>query len=124
VEAETTQGVTRLRRVQRTPGMGPCGKGRVVTPVYVGFGSMSLRGLPDAARVVAAAVRGVGRRVVLAGGWAGLGAAESLSAALAAAPAAPVRDRAAAVAAAMPTDGATVAPGRSWRRRAVARVER
>ncbi|MFJ4187170.1 glycosyltransferase [Kitasatospora sp. NPDC089509] len=41
-------------------------------PVYVGFGSMPLRGAPDAARVVVEAVRQQGRRVVLARGWAEL----------------------------------------------------
>ncbi|KJS60499.1 glycosyltransferase [Streptomyces rubellomurinus] len=45
-------------------------------PVYVGFGSMPLRGAPDAAEACAragvAAARAHGRRVVLARGWAGL----------------------------------------------------
>ncbi|BAV98549.1 glycosyltransferase [Lysobacter enzymogenes] len=42
-------------------------------PVYVGFGSMSLHAWKDdAARVAVDAVRAQGRRVILAGGWAGL----------------------------------------------------
>ncbi|WBP86065.1 glycosyltransferase [Kitasatospora cathayae] len=41
-------------------------------PVYVGFGSMPMRGAPDAARVAVEAVRAHGRRVVLARGWAEL----------------------------------------------------
>ncbi|MFI9359560.1 glycosyltransferase [Kitasatospora sp. NPDC053057] len=45
-------------------------------PVYVGFGSMPLRGTPDAARVVVEAARAHGRRVVLARGWAELAPAD------------------------------------------------
>ncbi|WP_152365742.1 glycosyltransferase [Microlunatus speluncae] len=41
-------------------------------PVYVGFGSMGLHTATDVARVAIEAVRGVGRRVVLASGWADL----------------------------------------------------
>ena len=42
-------------------------------PVYVGFGSMSLHAWKDdAARVAVDAARAQGRRVILAGGWAGL----------------------------------------------------
>jgi len=41
-------------------------------PVYVGFGSMSLHAWTDAARIAVEAVRAQGRRIVLAGGWAGL----------------------------------------------------
>ncbi|MGX2992959.1 glycosyltransferase [Streptomyces sp. JNUCC 64] len=43
-------------------------------PVYVGFGSMPMRAAEDVARVAVEAVRGRGRRVVLARGWAGLSA--------------------------------------------------
>ncbi|MEU2340096.1 glycosyltransferase [Streptomyces sp. NPDC006654] len=45
-------------------------------PVYVGFGSMALRGAPDAAKVAVEAVRAQGRRVLVAHGWAGLAAAD------------------------------------------------
>ncbi|MFD5461610.1 glycosyltransferase [Kitasatospora sp. NPDC127059] len=45
-------------------------------PVYVGFGSMPLRGAPDAAGVVVEAARARGRRVVLARGWAELAPAD------------------------------------------------
>lgn len=41
-------------------------------PVYVGFGSMSMRSSQDVARVVVEAVRAQGRRAVLARGWADL----------------------------------------------------
>jgi vancomycin aglycone glucosyltransferase len=41
-------------------------------PVYVGFGSMVMRSLPDLARVTLEAARAHGRRLVLARGWAGL----------------------------------------------------
>lgn len=41
-------------------------------PVYVGFGSMALHLSKDLARVAIEAVRGYGRRVLLARGWAGL----------------------------------------------------
>jgi len=41
-------------------------------PVYVGFGSTPLPALKDAARAAIAAVRGQGRRVLLAHGWADL----------------------------------------------------
>jgi vancomycin aglycone glucosyltransferase len=41
-------------------------------PVYVGFGSMAAYAPKDIARVAIEAVRGHGRRVVLARGWAGL----------------------------------------------------
>ncbi len=43
-------------------------------PVYVGFGSMSMRGSTDVAQVVIEAVRAQGRRAVLARGWADLSA--------------------------------------------------
>ncbi|MFI9155327.1 glycosyltransferase [Streptomyces sp. NPDC053367] len=42
-------------------------------PVYVGFGSMPLRGATGAAEVAVEAVRAHGRRVLLGRGWAGLG---------------------------------------------------
>ncbi|MFE4633466.1 glycosyltransferase [Streptomyces sp. NPDC056773] len=42
-------------------------------PVYVGFGSMAVRGGEDAARVAVEAVRAQGRRVLLGRGWAELG---------------------------------------------------
>ena len=42
-------------------------------PVYVGFGSMPMRGSTDLGRVVVDAVRKVGRRAVLSRGWADLG---------------------------------------------------
>lgn len=42
-------------------------------PVYVGFGSMSMQGSADAARVSIEAVRGQGRRVLVSRGWAELG---------------------------------------------------
>ncbi|MGA5097541.1 glycosyltransferase [Streptomyces lavendulocolor] len=41
-------------------------------PVYVGFGSMALRGAGDIAAVAVEAVRAQGRRVVIARGWADL----------------------------------------------------
>ncbi|GAA5063962.1 vancomycin aglycone glucosyltransferase [Thermocatellispora tengchongensis] len=41
-------------------------------PVYVGFGSMPMRGSEDAAGVAIEAVRAQGRRVLLGRGWAGL----------------------------------------------------
>lgn len=41
-------------------------------PVYVGFGSMPLRGPADLALAAVEAIRGLGRRVVVARGWAGL----------------------------------------------------
>ncbi|MFD8717347.1 glycosyltransferase [Streptomyces sp. NPDC059629] len=41
-------------------------------PVYVGFGSMAMRGAPDAARVAVEAVRAQGRRVLVGRGWADL----------------------------------------------------
>jgi vancomycin aglycone glucosyltransferase len=41
-------------------------------PVYVGFGSMPLRGSGDIARVAIEAIRAQGRRVLLARGWADL----------------------------------------------------
>ncbi|GAA2160942.1 MULTISPECIES: glycosyltransferase [Glycomyces] len=41
-------------------------------PVYIGFGSIPLRPREDAARVLIGAARRLGRRVVLASGWAGL----------------------------------------------------
>lgn len=40
-------------------------------PVYVGFGSMAMAASQDAARAAVVAARAHGRRVVLAGGWAG-----------------------------------------------------
>jgi vancomycin aglycone glucosyltransferase len=41
-------------------------------PVYVGFGSMAMRGSEDTARVAVEAVRAQGRRVIVAQGWANL----------------------------------------------------
>lgn len=41
-------------------------------PVYVGFGSIALDSVKDAARVAIAAIRAHGRRAVLLHGWAGL----------------------------------------------------
>jgi vancomycin aglycone glucosyltransferase len=41
-------------------------------PVYVGFGSMVMRGSEDPARVAIEAIRAQGRRVILARGWANL----------------------------------------------------
>ncbi|MER5520216.1 glycosyltransferase [Streptomyces sp. NPDC002763] len=41
-------------------------------PVYVGFGSMAMRGAPDAARTAVEAVRAQGRRLLVGHGWAGL----------------------------------------------------
>jgi vancomycin aglycone glucosyltransferase len=41
-------------------------------PVYVGFGSMNMRGSDDVAKVVIESVRAQGRRIVLGRGWAGL----------------------------------------------------
>lgn len=46
-------------------------------PVYVGFGSMAMRGSPDLAMVAVEAVRAHGRRVVLARGLAGLAPIDS-----------------------------------------------
>ncbi|MFD4511005.1 glycosyltransferase [Streptomyces sp. NPDC058457] len=45
-------------------------------PVYVGFGSMALRGAPDAARTAVEAVRAQGRRVLVGQGWAELASAD------------------------------------------------
>ncbi|RLV04538.1 glycosyl transferase [Streptomyces griseocarneus] len=45
-------------------------------PVYVGFGSMAMHTSKDLARVAVEAVRGRGRRVLLARGWAGLAPAD------------------------------------------------
>ncbi|MFJ8487332.1 glycosyltransferase [Streptomyces sp. NPDC094038] len=45
-------------------------------PVYVGFGSMAMRGAPDAARVAVEAVRARGRRVLIGSGWADLAPAD------------------------------------------------
>ncbi|MGW5847650.1 glycosyltransferase [Streptomyces sp. NPDC055254] len=42
-------------------------------PVYVGFGSMAVRGGEEAARVAIEAVRSKGRRVLVGSGWAELG---------------------------------------------------
>ncbi|MET7532769.1 glycosyltransferase [Streptomyces goshikiensis] len=42
-------------------------------PVYVGFGSMAVRGGEEAARVAIEAVRAKGRRVLVGSGWAELG---------------------------------------------------
>ncbi|MGW1374443.1 glycosyltransferase [Streptomyces sp. NPDC002446] len=42
-------------------------------PVYVGFGSMAVRGGEDAARVAIEAVRANGRRILVGRGWADLG---------------------------------------------------
>ncbi|POM25572.1 Zeaxanthin glucosyltransferase [Actinomadura rubteroloni] len=41
-------------------------------PVYVGFGSMPMHGARDVARTAVAAARAVGRRAIIARGWAGL----------------------------------------------------
>jgi vancomycin aglycone glucosyltransferase len=41
-------------------------------PVYVGFGSMAMLESKDIARVAIEAIRGQGRRVLIASGWAGL----------------------------------------------------
>ncbi|MFJ9705175.1 glycosyltransferase [Streptomyces sp. NPDC101234] len=41
-------------------------------PVYVGFGSMAMRGAPDVARVAVEAVRAQGHRVLVGRGWADL----------------------------------------------------
>ncbi|WP_020523818.1 glycosyltransferase [Catelliglobosispora koreensis] len=46
-------------------------------PVYVGFGSMPMRGSQDGARVIIEAVRAQGRRVVVSRGWAGLSLIDS-----------------------------------------------
>ena len=46
-------------------------------PVYVGFGSMAMRGSPDLAMVAVEAARAHGRRVVLARGMAGLAPIDS-----------------------------------------------
>ncbi|MDZ4113416.1 MAG: glycosyltransferase [Brevundimonas sp.] len=48
-------------------------------PVYVGFGSMAMTGAQDAAGVAVEAARAHGRRLVLAGGWAGLALAEGVA---------------------------------------------
>ena len=45
-------------------------------PVYVGFGSMHLHAAPDLGRIAIDAVRARGRRVLLARGWAELGAVD------------------------------------------------
>ena len=45
-------------------------------PVYVGFGSMAMRGAPDLGRVAAEAARAHHRRVILSRGWADLAAAD------------------------------------------------
>jgi vancomycin aglycone glucosyltransferase len=45
-------------------------------PVYVGFGSMAMRTSPDLGRLVIEATRALGRRVILARGWADLGATD------------------------------------------------
>lgn len=95
-------------------------------PVYVGFGSMTMRTTTDTAQVAITAAQG--RRAVVSRGWAGpapiddrddcLAAhdgqaptAASLSAALRTAPTPETRARASAVAATIRTDGAT---GRRW----------
>jgi vancomycin aglycone glucosyltransferase len=41
-------------------------------PVYIGFGSMVARRVPDLAAATIAAVRAVGRAAIVSGGWAGL----------------------------------------------------
>jgi vancomycin aglycone glucosyltransferase len=41
-------------------------------PVYVGFGSMVAKRVPDLAAAAVAAVRAVGRSAIVSGGWAGL----------------------------------------------------
>ena len=41
-------------------------------PIYVGFGSMVARRVPELAAHAIAAARALGRRMILAGGWAGL----------------------------------------------------
>jgi UDP:flavonoid glycosyltransferase YjiC (YdhE family) len=41
-------------------------------PIYIGFGSMVAAQVPDLAAHAVAAVRALGRRAVIAGGWAGL----------------------------------------------------
>jgi vancomycin aglycone glucosyltransferase len=43
-------------------------------PIYVGFGSMPMQAAPDAARAAINAMRALGRRTVLARGWAGFSA--------------------------------------------------
>src|SRR5205823_6031572 len=40
-------------------------------PVYIGFGSMVAKKVPDLAAAAVAAVRAVGRAAIVAGGWAG-----------------------------------------------------
>jgi vancomycin aglycone glucosyltransferase len=45
-------------------------------PVYVGFGSMPLRGPTDTARVAIDAIRAQGRRVIVSRGWADLDLAD------------------------------------------------
>jgi vancomycin aglycone glucosyltransferase len=47
-----------------------------VAPVYVGFGSMAMRGTEDLGRVAIEAARAHGRRVILGRGWADLGAVD------------------------------------------------
>ena len=42
------------------------------SPVYIGFGSMVARQVPDLAGAAVAAVRAVGRAAIVSGGWAGL----------------------------------------------------
>jgi vancomycin aglycone glucosyltransferase len=46
-------------------------------PVYVGFGSMAMNATPDAARSAIEAVRALGRRTVMARGWAELTAIDA-----------------------------------------------
>ena len=41
-------------------------------PVYIGFGSMVAKKVPDLAAAAVAAVRAVGRAAIVSGGWAGL----------------------------------------------------
>jgi len=41
-------------------------------PVYIGFGSMVAKRVPELAAAAVAAVRAVGRRAIVSGGWAGL----------------------------------------------------
>ena len=45
-------------------------------PIYVGFGSMPMQAAPDAARTAIDAIRALGRRTVLASGWAGFSATD------------------------------------------------
>ncbi len=44
------------------------------SPIYIGFGSMSLGSATDLSRIVVEAARAAGSRVILGTGWAGLGA--------------------------------------------------